>query len=1684
MWTYFPIIFALILYDIKADVYCPSLCVCKNARQTDGSSGTTEASELLKLRCGGSENPITELKEISLVKISNIVINLNLSGNGISTLSRDLHLSVLQKLDLSKNQISLIESDAFYNLTSLQRLDLSGNLIHTVYKEIFKGLINLERLILSQNKIVVLAVGTFEYLTALKQIDISGNPLKCDCDLLWLGDWSRDTNVKLMANPKCLSPESLAGQLVRKLKVYLDLSACSDALGLPLNALYLRPEIGQVVFSGDMLSLRCRAPFTPLNVNYELKWIHPETVTNSSELKTTNIDVMDEGFAETTVTIPEIEDQHMGNWTCSYTKENSSTINEIIEIIVISQLTKYCPPSETMNNRGLLSWPQALRGRSVAQSCSSGGQELATRICSENGTWVDLNTTTCPYISETTKMLQQFAMLNISVSKGTALAATYRLGSLIQQAATGEGLNDADDVNFISKAIRNYMQYMKEEKDLGWALLDIVSSIMKLPHSLMLEAEKQYEACTSVVRAVEDISQYTSNVQGYKTNMAVERFPLRRETFTGVTCVWYSTPGPDGTLDLSRKMLHCSTTNRTISPLLGGEKVIHATIQIPPTLLYRLDHTDLTLSSINKVYNLVVAMYENSALFPVFPEDEARQQVHRSKDYYGFSTKRDDMNLEITSPVVGVKLVNATLAQPLAEPVYIMFRDTGMSSGTNGRAVIWDEANRTWKQTSDHGCNVSHIIPEMVVIRCYRLGYVGLLQNVETGIYGGRTAGARFKCSHPAIYVGSLILIVCLTCAILTYILCYSAIVMARRAKHSLINMWIAIFSLCFMYTFGIYQTEDVRLCQVIGLFIHFFSLSCLLWMVVFASNMYKFVSKGHSQNVDSPEDEIAPDVPIQKPILGLYLVGWGIALIVCGISGAVNLRDYASYAQCFLSTAPSLSAIFVPAIILLVFLMIFYLLIRCTIRSVNGQLSEGTQATENVDLEMWEPNLLSQETNDRRSEEKSMAESDAEDIEHTPIVQLRAQVIVLSIYVSLWTCGCIAIYKPFPAYLPYQEDIFSILYALCATVLGTFILFFYGIARSDVRSQWLLMQCYLKNSKQCCRNRSIFDTNAQTAPANQMTSTNHQVANDNRSRSNSQNSNRTNSKTNNSGNFKVGAELNGQTLHSDQKNGNKISNINLVVLHRQQYRSNNSVTTHPENDTRAAEIFYNPNQSNVARKFFKKQKQSLKRNYLDIPNRRDCETDSQMSLPVVYNGMANIINSGSKVNNTNLHVEKCQQSDTGFKETRHVGNPNILEEENDLNNDFKYKSYSVDKNNSWQTNKQMDSVKSDNRSPVIMNIYTNVPETVMPEHQVISPGSPCRGKKPIGHRTSMSEECLQSHASGHDKMPEMRTISQQCSLEYSSASEVMPLNHTCSDQTINTHSELTSLQETQSALCSTNEITSDTESFGHYIDYIQPSRNNVTEKQENVKACSSTNLNKALQDISEECTSNFDEINDLDGANCDIENADLIEIEELFDDKHNDDDDNADNDMHADGSLAAEKKNYICKNYNFETSSINTSEQGFENESDIYYPNYQVSEVSIRSHGLYAPSPASMCPNELSISFSTEDVSNAESQYVNFDPGWRKSRSLSGHHNSKPAVSCPDVNRDGCSPVSFMSELDELYTQITGRDKDQGTKSANPVLDTTINSDLTLKPHDSDSCVSESLSDIGQIDVKTDTSV
>ncbi|KAJ6637071.1 Adhesion G protein-coupled receptor A3 [Pseudolycoriella hygida] len=1294
---------------------CPVKCVCRLVSQNSQNVNG------IKVKCGGNpQAKLTSIKEIGIDSIRSDIVN----------------------LDLSKNLISTIEPNDFVNFTSLKKLDLSDNSLRKIDASSFGEMLALEKLKLSYNLIVHIFQGAFDKLPMLKQLNISGNALACDCDLLWLIPWSAANKVKLMPAPQCETPSPFNGQLLKKLKIGTDLH-CESPLQ-PL--LELNPDQDQLVFEGDAFTLRCRAPRVAVGDTHESEdvptrahvfwgWSEKILEPNSTEDIVyhdpkkifPSIEIIDarhltdSGLLDSILRIPYSTRNHSGTWDCRL-RSQQANLSRSIAVTIISESTKYCSAQITSDNKGKYSWPKTMRGKTVRLTCAREGAPnlYAMNHCSNLGEWTDLDTSSCPYIRETTRILEQFSKVNLSIARGSVLESAKRLRNYTNLDLNGHRFNDPMDVVYIAKTVTNYLDFVVQEKDLGSMLLDIVSQVMRFSIQLLQAAQYIDSSCTKLIVAAEQASlmlaAYTPEAQTQKNNLAIEIFKIRMDSFSGLTCTWFKS---DNAADGEKRTFQCSTANNGEG--IGiHERHIDAIIQIPSNLITPINSQSLSTQQ------LQVSVFEDSNLFP---------------------QNRNQSTLEVTSCVIGAKLLSKPISN-VSESIFIMLRAAPFHHKHSTPHLVWwdPELNNGVGGWSPQGCRFAQLHQGLWVFSCYRLGYYGLQQNTKyLNDFPDELAGARFRYSPPAFYIGGIVLFTCTWINIVTYIAYGNSIQMARRTKHSLINTWLAMALLCFVFTIGIFQTEDYRTCQSIGVSIHYFSLCVILWICVCVSNMYKRLSR-HDRNISLPSEDLPKNIS-QKPILGLYLVGWGIALIICGISGSVNIREYASYSYCFLKSGPALSAVFVPAVILIAFLVILFVCIKCSISTPEdiGHMSEGTQATENVDLDMLEPNLHRNGDRYRSISLSTPTTSSAEDLEHTNGAQLKAHVIVLFLYLVAWLFASISVATPFSDRILYEEELFSIIYAIAASFLGLFNLFFYCIARSDVRMQWSMLSCRNFSKKQCCRSRSVSDSkehnNIPPVIYHQATATLHSI-----SRSNSQSSK--NRAPSNSNILKGAVDLNLHTLnrnespsgHHHKMNGN----VNLVLLHRQQFLHNSM----SQSGSESADVFYNPNQINVARKFFKKQKRLQKRNNFEIHNRyrdnNDClsEVSSMVSFPrrPQPSGLSIFSSGASKVNNTNIHVDKKNLIDNLFhKESRQQNlNPNILSDscnESDMIVDTERFVLGAEGLRALTSNR----TKVNNTPPMVANIYTNVPETLQPQHEIVTMRADDKYKKFINEEDESS---------------------------------------------------------------------------------------------------------------------------------------------------------------------------------------------------------------------------------------------------------------------------------------------------------------------------------------------------------
>uniref|UniRef100_A0A8C6UG90 Leucine-rich repeat and fibronectin type-III domain-containing protein 3 n=1 Tax=Neogobius melanostomus TaxID=47308 RepID=A0A8C6UG90_9GOBI len=165
-------------------------------------------------------NRLTNLDDTHFQGLVNLR-HLILASNQLQSISEGAFqdfLETLEDLDLSYNNLVAIPWDTVAQLASVNTLSLDHNLIENVPEGIFSNLHKLARLDMTSNKlkkippdplflrIPVYAKTKGSPLTALV-LSFGGNPLHCNCELVWLRRLTREDDLET-----CASPTDLAGK--------------------------------------------------------------------------------------------------------------------------------------------------------------------------------------------------------------------------------------------------------------------------------------------------------------------------------------------------------------------------------------------------------------------------------------------------------------------------------------------------------------------------------------------------------------------------------------------------------------------------------------------------------------------------------------------------------------------------------------------------------------------------------------------------------------------------------------------------------------------------------------------------------------------------------------------------------------------------------------------------------------------------------------------------------------------------------------------------------------------------------------------------------------------------------------------------------------------------------------------------------------------------------------------------------------------------------------------------------------------------------------------------------------------------------------------------------------------------------------------------------------------------------
>ncbi|MBN3326039.1 LFN1L protein, partial [Atractosteus spatula] len=228
-------------------------------------------------------NRLTTLNDSHFQGLINLR-HLILSNNQLQSIAEgsfEDFLETLEDLDLSYNNLVDIPWDTISRLVSVNTLSLDHNLIEFVPEGIFSNLHKLARLDMTSNKlkkippdplflrIPVYAKTKGSPLSALV-LSFGGNPLHCNCELVWLRRLTREDDLET-----CASPQELMGKYFWTIKE--EEFICEPPM-------ITRHTSKMFVMEGQEVSLRCKSIGDP---EPTIHWVSPEGKLIANTTRTT-----------------------------------------------------------------------------------------------------------------------------------------------------------------------------------------------------------------------------------------------------------------------------------------------------------------------------------------------------------------------------------------------------------------------------------------------------------------------------------------------------------------------------------------------------------------------------------------------------------------------------------------------------------------------------------------------------------------------------------------------------------------------------------------------------------------------------------------------------------------------------------------------------------------------------------------------------------------------------------------------------------------------------------------------------------------------------------------------------------------------------------------------------------------------------------------------------------------------------------------------------------------------------------------------------------------------------------------------------------------------------------------------------------------------------------------------------
>ncbi|KAM4038868.1 adhesion G protein-coupled receptor E3-like isoform 2-T2 [Anomaloglossus baeobatrachus] len=287
-----------------------------------------------------------------------------------------------------------------------------------------------------------------------------------------------------------------------------------------------------------------------------------------------------------------------------------------------------------------------------------------------------------------------------------------------------------------------------------------------------------------------------------------------------------------------------------------------------------------------------------------------------------FSTQASEENGH--KLVVNSRVVTGAITRKLTSDVtFILAHIEDPKQSHNLICVFWDPINNRWSKdgctTKFSECNRTH-----TVCSCNHLSSFALLMAPH---------GLEHDHGLSVVsYIGLSLSVFCLALSLLTFILCRSL----RSAHMSVLTaLCSCLFLGQLLFLVGIQQTCIKILCSIIAGALHFFFLCAFCWMFIESVLLFMTVRNLRAVNYMTSRRSNFPM---------MCLLGFGVPIVIVGISAAVRPDAYGAEKYCWLKPTDAVWSFIGPVAVFIItntILLVFtVILLRNRLASLNTNVS------------------------------------------------------------------------------------------------------------------------------------------------------------------------------------------------------------------------------------------------------------------------------------------------------------------------------------------------------------------------------------------------------------------------------------------------------------------------------------------------------------------------------------------------------------------------------------------------------------------------------------------------------------------------------------------------------------------------------------------------------------------------